>query len=290
MTASERTISTSRPRRKDLELPPGYVADSTSIGPMLQYEKSLPRLPVPALASTAAKYLETVEPHVSPEAYAKTKRAVEKFIASEQGKELQRRLEARAAEPDRGNWLIDWWNDSAYMGYRDPVVVNVSYFYVHVEDKKIRTPAKRAATLIKALLPFRELVETCVMLFFLSYQLTRRGKKAKIRTRQSSQYSNRYVFIQVVVCVLRLGVINLPFCFLDLTLAESPWCHQIQQKSLTPKQIHTSCSFVITSFMRFPPSKMDKSLARPSLNRVSFQLQKELFSTYPIFSLVRLMK
>ncbi|GJJ15582.1 hypothetical protein Clacol_009860 [Clathrus columnatus] len=137
----------------------GYVAD-TSVGPMLQYEKSLPRLPVPSLASTAAKYLETVQPHVTTEAYAKTRRAVEQFIASEQGKELQRRLEARATEPDRANWLIDWWNDSAYMGYRDPVVVYVSYFYVHLDDKTIKTPAKRAATLIKALLPFKELVET----------------------------------------------------------------------------------------------------------------------------------
>lgn len=159
--APQRTISSSMPQRKNgtNDLPPSYVAD-TSVGPMLRYEKSLPRLPVPSLSSTAIKYLETVEPHVTKEAYAKTKKIVEEFITSEQGKELQHRLEARAAEPDRGNWLIDWWNDSAYMGYRDPVVVNVSYFYVHVNDKNIKTPAKRAASLLKALLSFREMVET----------------------------------------------------------------------------------------------------------------------------------
>lgn len=44
----------------------------------------------------------------------------------------------------------------------DPVVVFVSYYFVHVEDKLRRTPEKRAAALIKAMLPFRELVETCV--------------------------------------------------------------------------------------------------------------------------------
>lgn len=159
--AAKRTISASMPQRmNDInDLPPGYMAD-TSVGPMLRYEKSLPRLPVPSLASTAIKYLETVEPHVTQEAYTNTKKIVEEFITSEQGKELQHRLEARAAEPDRGNWLSDWWNDSAYMGYRDPVVVNVSYFYVHVDDKNIKTPAKRAASLLKALLSFRGMVET----------------------------------------------------------------------------------------------------------------------------------
>ena len=38
----------------------------------------------------------------------------------------------------------------------------VSYYFVHVEDKLRRTPEKCAAALVKAMLPFRELVETCV--------------------------------------------------------------------------------------------------------------------------------
>ena len=36
------------------------------------------------------------------------------------------------------NWLADWWNEAAYIAYREPVVVNVSYFYVHVADEVIR--------------------------------------------------------------------------------------------------------------------------------------------------------
>ncbi len=46
------------------------------------------------------------------------------------------------------------------MGYRDPVVVFVSYFFVHVDDRLRRTPEARAASLLAALLPFRRLVET----------------------------------------------------------------------------------------------------------------------------------
>lgn len=126
---------------------------------MLRYEASLPRLPVPALESTCAKYLETVQPLVTPEAYSKTKAAVSSFLSSPLAAELQKRLKDRAAAPETLSWLSDWWNEAAYMGYRDPVVVYVSYFFIHMDDRLRRDPAKRAASLIKAMLPFRELVE-----------------------------------------------------------------------------------------------------------------------------------
>lgn len=127
---------------------------------MLRFEASLPRLPVPPLASTTAKYLETVQPHLTPEEYSATQTAVKKFLESDQAKVLQERLQARASDPAMTSWLADWWNEAAYMGYRDPVVVYVSYFYVHQDDASLPSQAKRAATLIKALLPFRELVES----------------------------------------------------------------------------------------------------------------------------------
>ena len=85
-------------------------------------------------------------------------------------------MHARAEDEDEGmvnvNWLADWWNETAYMAFREPVVVNVSYFYVHVPDADsdeaicdaLALAPKRAAKLLKALLPFRALVETCVKL------------------------------------------------------------------------------------------------------------------------------
>ncbi|KAF5360627.1 hypothetical protein D9756_004610 [Leucocoprinus leucothites] len=139
--------------------PPGYTADPAA-SPMLRYQASIPTLPVPTLQSTAAKYLETVKPLLAPDAFAKTQNAVESFVASPLAATLQKRLQERAAEPGMKNWLADWWNDVAYMGYRDPVVVFVSYFFVHADDLFRRDPAKRAASLVKAMLPFRELVES----------------------------------------------------------------------------------------------------------------------------------
>ncbi|OSD07372.1 acyltransferase ChoActase/COT/CPT [Trametes coccinea BRFM310] len=152
-SASRKAVSSSS------DVPPGYVADP-NVGPMLRYEASLPRLPVPSLSSTAHKYLETVEPHLTREQFARTQRAVQAFVESAQGQELQKRLQARAADPNVKNWLADWWNETAYMAYRDPVVVFVSYFYVHMDDRTRPSQAKRAAQLLKAMLPFRYLVES----------------------------------------------------------------------------------------------------------------------------------
>lgn len=130
---------------------------------MLRFQSSLPNLPVPSLSSTAQKYLETVRPHVDDTAFAATQAAVAEFIESPLAADLQNQLETRAKEEGRKSWLSDWWNDVAYMGYRDPVVVFVSYFYVHVDEKlELRsfTPAERGARLIKGMLAFREMTET----------------------------------------------------------------------------------------------------------------------------------
>ncbi|THV03885.1 acyltransferase ChoActase/COT/CPT [Dendrothele bispora CBS 962.96] len=155
--AIEQCLSSATSRSETV--PPGYSIDPNA-RPMLRFQASLPHLPVPSLSSTAKKYLETVRPHVSDAAYAETESAVNEFVASPQAAELQKRLEARAADPSTSNWLADWWNDVAYMGYRDPVVVFVSYFYIHIDDRARRNPAQRAASLIKSMLAFREMTES----------------------------------------------------------------------------------------------------------------------------------
>ncbi|KAJ7147145.1 acyltransferase ChoActase/COT/CPT [Mycena crocata] len=153
-----RSFAMSAPRKSEIP-PKGYAIDPAA-GPMLRYQASLPRLPVPTVSSTANKYLESTRPHLTPAEYAQTEAAVHAFMASAQAAELQKRLEARAAEPGMLNWLSEWWNDAAYMGYRDPVVVFVSYFYVHQDDRLRTKPAQRAASLLKAMLPFRQMTES----------------------------------------------------------------------------------------------------------------------------------
>ncbi|KAI1648626.1 acyltransferase ChoActase/COT/CPT [Daldinia loculata] len=147
-------------RRSNSSLPAGYVEDKSK-GAMLRFQESLPRLPVPTLEETAARYVKSLHPLLSPVEYAASKKAVDEFIKpGGVGQKLQEKLIARRENPNIKNWLYEWWNDVAYLSYRDPVVPYVSYFYSHRDDRRRRNPAKRAAALTTAALEFKKQVDT----------------------------------------------------------------------------------------------------------------------------------
>ncbi|KOC13145.1 carnitine acetyl transferase [Aspergillus flavus AF70] len=159
LLARSAVAPTMAPRRKASSVPEGYVED-LSKGKMLRFEDSLPRLPVPTLEETARRYLKSVHAVVSEAEYENTKKAVEAFVRpGGEGQTLQERLLARAADPKNKNWLTEWWNHAAYLGYRDPVVPYVSYFYSYKDDRARRNPAKRAASVATAALEFKRQVD-----------------------------------------------------------------------------------------------------------------------------------
>ena len=124
----------SSPSITPLAAPDGPDYSDLSEGPMFRFQASLPRLPVPSLTSTISKYLKSVQPHLSADAFAKTQTVAGQFLQSPQAAELQNRLNTRAADPEMKNWLADWWNNYAYMSCRDPVVVFVrSVAFVQVD-------------------------------------------------------------------------------------------------------------------------------------------------------------
>ncbi|KAK9249055.1 acyltransferase ChoActase/COT/CPT [Lipomyces tetrasporus] len=137
-----------------------YVEDPKG-GRMLRFQESLPRLPVPTLHETAERYLKSVRPLVSQDQFNSTVKVVQKFISNQgDGPVLQKKLLARSADPNVKNWVYDWWNDAAYLTYRDPVVPYVSYFYGHKDDKMRTTPAARGAAIVTAALEFKNLIDT----------------------------------------------------------------------------------------------------------------------------------
>ncbi|KAI8838924.1 acyltransferase ChoActase/COT/CPT [Chytridium lagenaria] len=145
-----------------------------------------------------------------------TKRAVEDFKKSGgMGEELQRRLLAHDAST-KSSWLIDWWNSYAYMAYRDPVVINVNYFFRKIngiqafnDDKKLlHKPAARAATLITGALAFRRTVVTeelepeyaknsplCSHQYRFLFNSTRVPKIPEDVTRTSDPYKNNHLIV-----------------------------------------------------------------------------------------------
>ncbi|KAI1468696.1 acyltransferase ChoActase/COT/CPT [Daldinia caldariorum] len=146
--------------RSNSSLPPGYVEDKSK-PPMYRFQDSLPKLPVPTLEETAARYMKSLHPLLSPVEYAASQKAVDEFIKpGGVGRKLQEKLIERRENPQIKNWLYDWWNEAAYLSYRDPVVPYVSYFYSHRDDRRRKNPAKRAAALTTAVLDFKRQVDS----------------------------------------------------------------------------------------------------------------------------------
>ncbi|ODV81695.1 carnitine O-acetyltransferase mitochondrial precursor [Suhomyces tanzawaensis NRRL Y-17324] len=104
------------------------LSSSAAKGDLFKYQSQLPKLPVPTLDETAGRYLKSVQPFLSKEQYSETAAKVKAFVGGE-GVQLQSRLQEYAQDKD--NWLATWWDDYAYMSYRDPVVPFVSYFFSH---------------------------------------------------------------------------------------------------------------------------------------------------------------
>ena len=130
---------------------------------MYAHHGNMPMLPVPELEETQERYLLTVRPLIRDESeWQATEQRVRAFFASERARELHSRLKRRAEEKRREegskSWLIEWWNDWAYFSYRDPVVINVSYFFHFADDTRRMTPLSRAASIVSAAMRFRDLV------------------------------------------------------------------------------------------------------------------------------------
>lgn len=133
-------------------------------GPLFAEQSKLPNLPVPALDQTLNKYLKSTIPlQKDSNSTSKTEKAVKSALEGKDSalfKALQERLQNRRDNEGRDNWLSDWWNEAAYMAYRDPVVPFVSYFYAHKDDRSRRDPLVRSASQLKAMLAFRRMLET----------------------------------------------------------------------------------------------------------------------------------
>jgi carnitine O-acetyltransferase len=127
-------------------------------GPLYQQQKSLPRLPVPAIVDTLERFLPTALPLArSAEEEARLREAVRRF-PSQAARLQERLLQRRQDEFPDSSWLQLWWNTVGYLQVRDPVVVNVSYFFHLADDPHATTHVTRGAALLAAVADFRQQV------------------------------------------------------------------------------------------------------------------------------------
>ncbi|CAM4714568.1 unnamed protein product [Leuciscus chuanchicus] len=105
----------------------------------LVHQESLPKLPVPPLKQTFARYMASLEPLISEEEMAHTQQLMKEFLQpGGVGERLQKSLERRARKTE--NWLSDWWMQSAYLDSRMPVAMYTSPGVVlpkmHFQDRQ----------------------------------------------------------------------------------------------------------------------------------------------------------
>uniref|UniRef100_A0A1L8DZ57 Putative carnitine o-acyltransferase crot n=1 Tax=Nyssomyia neivai TaxID=330878 RepID=A0A1L8DZ57_9DIPT len=143
--------------------PPAMVAvaqQRTMSSKALENPQNLPSLPVPTLKETLLKFLTTAQPHLNEEEFRRTRSLVDKFTQpGSDGETLQKLLEARGKI--KSNWLAEWWLKTAYLGYRDPVVVWSSPGIVFPERQfsSQRDRLAFAAKVITASLKFKEEID-----------------------------------------------------------------------------------------------------------------------------------
>src|SRR5690606_32299382 len=66
----------------------------------------------------------------------------------------QKRLIDRAQHSNT-SWLLDWWNSLAYLSYRDPLPINVNYYFQFEDNDVCKDQASRAASIVLSCLSFR---------------------------------------------------------------------------------------------------------------------------------------
>ncbi|KAK7025038.1 carnitine acetyl transferase [Favolaschia claudopus] len=120
-------------------------------------QASLPLLPVPELQATLARLKESLRPLAWSQEELNTVEAKIAEFAEKKGPELHQRLLDRSKT--HKHWLEEWWDNIGYLGYRDSVVVNVSYYYGfddHPHKAEGPLSVARAAYLARATMLFRQ--------------------------------------------------------------------------------------------------------------------------------------
>ncbi|ADV22807.1 carnitine O-acetyltransferase [Cryptococcus gattii E566] len=139
---------------------PQIPSDTTTTKPHInpnpnppQRPPDLPRLPIPPLKDTCARYLRALEALQSPKEHAKTKEVVREFLESGEGELWQEKLEEYAK--DKESYIEEFWYES-YLSHSDSVVLSLNPFFVLSSDVTPRTNPQlsRAAALITSTLFF----------------------------------------------------------------------------------------------------------------------------------------
>jgi carnitine O-acetyltransferase len=121
-------------------------------------EDRLPRVPLPTLADSCARFLQWCAPLLGQEELASTRAAVEEFLRPESPAHvLHADLERFNAREGTRSWLDEFW-PNRYLGRRDRIALNANFFFLFRDSDE--NQIDRAAGLIAGALDFKIAVDT----------------------------------------------------------------------------------------------------------------------------------
>lgn len=113
----------------------------------------LPRVPLPDLEGSCARFIEWCAPLLTEEELAETQAKLEHFARpGGPGEKLHADLEAYNQRPDVKSWLDDFW-PTRYLGRRDRIALNANFFFQFTRPGS--SQISRAAELIAAALNYK---------------------------------------------------------------------------------------------------------------------------------------
>lgn len=115
----------------------GYQYIQKSLLPTDHFQQSLPRLPIPKLEDTCARYLRAQKPLLDTTTYEKTEACVKEFL-NEEGKTLQKSLVDEDKKNKHTSYITKHWFD-IYLSDRKPLPINYNPFLVHVKNEDDQT-------------------------------------------------------------------------------------------------------------------------------------------------------
>ena len=131
--------------------------------PYQKHQLSVPRLPIPTLEESCARYLRAAQPLQSSADHAKTKQVVADFCKpGGEGELLQEELKRTDASlPAQSSYVESLWYRLAYLGGRDPVTIssNPGIVLASPADPTQRDPLWRAASLLSACMAWKRELE-----------------------------------------------------------------------------------------------------------------------------------
>ncbi|PSN55812.1 hypothetical protein C0J52_02486 [Blattella germanica] len=102
--------------------------------PMMHFQASLPRLPIPELEKTCDRYLAALQPILSPQEYSRTQAIVSEFRNGD-GVQLQKQLKDWDKRNKHTNYISESWFDK-YLRDRVPLPINYNPQVVFNNDPK----------------------------------------------------------------------------------------------------------------------------------------------------------